>query len=118
MRIKFCFPALLALAACMPLKRHVPDALWSPELGTPMFAADSAGTDTLGRGLVHRWFARKSGPWVVHVLDVDRNACWAPVAVKAGSGALGRQKTSEIVRQLDSATTLVSKRSPALGGAI
>jgi hypothetical protein len=37
---------------------------------------------------------------VVHVLDVDRSRCWAPVAVKGASGAAGRKTTSVLAAEL------------------
>jgi hypothetical protein len=47
----------------------------------------------------HRlWFAR--APQAVHVLDVDRAACWTLAARKAGEGAVGRAGTLALVRGL------------------
>jgi len=70
----------------------------------PTLAADSVRTDTIGPGLVHAyvWLAR--GPWAVHILDVDRSACWSAVAVKAGGQAVGRERPSEAVRALAART--------------
>jgi hypothetical protein len=55
--------------------------------------------DTIARGVLHRRFLATEGPWAVNVLDVDRAACWNAVAAKGAEGAVGRDKTSELVRQ-------------------
>ena len=59
-----------------------------------------ATTDTVAPGLVHHALRFAEGPWVVHVLDVDLRACWSPVAVKAGDGAVGRARTTELLESL------------------
>jgi hypothetical protein len=41
-------------------------------------------------GVVHREYAIARGPWAVHVLDVDRRACWSVAALKPDGGAAGR----------------------------
>ncbi len=56
--------------------------------------------DTIAPGALHRAFLVRQGPWAVHVLDVDRDACWTPVAVKGAAGAIGRSKTSALVASL------------------
>jgi len=55
-------------------------------------------------------------PWAVHVLDIDRRACWNPVAVKPFDGAIGREKTSTIVRQLAAASPAMAGRPSVAGG--
>lgn len=40
---------------------------------------------------------RNEGPWVIHVLEVDRAACWTLMSIKAGQRAIGRIKTSELI---------------------
>jgi hypothetical protein len=72
-------------------------------------AADSVATTRVADGVVHHrlWFAR--GPQAVHVLDVDRAACWTLAARKAGDGAVGRAGTLALVRGLaDSAGVAVA----------
>ena len=60
----------------------------------------NATTDTLAPGLIHHVLRFAEGPWVAHVLDVDLRACWSPVAVKAGGGAVGRARTTELLESL------------------
>lgn len=47
---------------------------------------------------MHRFFWFGHGPWAVHVLEVDRAACWTLAAAKMGTGAAGRRPVSTIVR--------------------
>ncbi|MEK7667490.1 MAG: LptF/LptG family permease, partial [Gemmatimonadota bacterium] len=49
-----------------------------------MFAAETVRVGTVGPGLVHRYYWAARGPWAIHLLDVDRAACWSVVALKAG----------------------------------
>ena len=58
---------------------------------------DTGVVDTIAQGALHRSFVVSQGPWVIHVLDIDRNACWTPVAVKGAPGAAGRTRTSALV---------------------
>jgi hypothetical protein len=73
---------------------------WSAELPTPRLFGDTGVTDTIARGALHRSFLVRQGPWAVHVLDIDRGACWQPVAVKGASGAVGRNKTSALTASM------------------
>jgi hypothetical protein len=84
------------VAACVP--RPSPRVATLPSL--PVLAAESSTVDTVAPGLVHRsyWVAR--GPWAIQVLDADRAACWSLVALKAGGQAVGRERTSVLVRAL------------------
>jgi hypothetical protein len=58
---------------------------------------DTGVADTIAKGALHRSFLVRQGPWVVHVLDIDREACWTPVAVKGAAGAVGRNRTSTLI---------------------
>jgi hypothetical protein len=69
---------------------------------------DTGVVDTIAQGALHRAFLVRQGPWAVHVLDVDRNACWTPVAVKGAAGAAGRRKTSALTSGLAQAGTAVA----------
>ncbi len=103
-------------AACAPLARRVPDPRWSPDLSPPFLRADTATVDTLARGVLHRAFVVDSAPWTIHVLDVDRAACWQPVAVKGGSGgAAGREKTSSIAARARREAEPDSPRASLIG---
>lgn len=73
---------------------------WSAELPTPKLFGDTGITDTIARGALHRSFLVRQGPWAVHVLDIDRAACWQPVAVKGASGAAGRTRTSALTASM------------------
>lgn len=49
--------------------------------------------------MLHRlWIP--AGPWAVQVMEVDRNACWMPVAAKGGETAAGRRTTTEIIGKM------------------
>lgn len=71
--------------------------MWSVELAPLRLLGDTGVVDTIARGALHRSFLVRQGPWAVHVLDVDRGACWTPVAVKGAVGAAGRTRTSALV---------------------
>ena len=74
--------------------------MWSAELAPLRLLGDTGVVDTIARGALHRSFLVRQGPWAVHVLDVDRDACWAPVAVKGAAGAIGRTTTSALASSL------------------
>ena len=64
------------------------------------FAVDTARAQPLRAG-VTRWFLyAPEGPWAIHALVVDRDACYSALAVKGADGAVGREKTSDILTQL------------------
>jgi len=85
---------LVGAAACA---RH-PSSLVSPLPSLPAFAAESSTVDTIAPGLIHRSYWAARGPWAIQLLDVDRAACWSFVALKAGGQAVGRERTSALVR--------------------
>jgi hypothetical protein len=61
-----------------------------PALPAPALRAERAHARQVAPGVVHRSYAIDRGPWSVQVLDVDRSACWMPVAVKGAATAAGR----------------------------
>jgi len=64
------------------------------------FAVDTVRAQSLRAG-VTRWFLyAPEGPWAIHALVVDRDACYSALAVKGADGAVGREKTSGILEQL------------------
>src|SRR5262245_17609753 len=78
--------------------RVVPvESRWSAELAPLRIEGDTGNTDTIAPGALHRSFLVRQGPWAIHVLDIDRAACWSPIAVKGATGAVGRTKTSELI---------------------
>ena len=98
-----------ALTACFRAGGVAPVASrWSAELPTPDLFGDTGITDTIASGALHRSFLVRQGPWAVHVLDIDRGACWQPVAVKGASGAAGRNKTSALTASMSAPTTFVA----------
>lgn len=93
--------AVLAVAAaCAPSGRISQAPRWSADLPPLRIEGDTGVVDTIAPGALHRSFLVRQGPWAVHVLDVDREACWAPVAVKGAAGAIGRSTTSALVASL------------------
>lgn len=69
----------------------------NPPLAPLVLRADSSSREVVAPGLTHYAFVIRSGPWAVHVLDIDRRACWRLVAVKAGNAAVGRATALALV---------------------
>lgn len=90
--------AILASVVACAGRTGVADSIarWSPELPPLRLGGDTGVVDTIGPGALHRFFLVRQGPWAVHVLDVDREACWSAVAVKGAPGAVGRTRTSAL----------------------
>ena len=61
------------------------------------FTVDSSRATAIAPGVAYRYYWMSEGPWAVHVLDVDRVACWTLDVAKGAPGAVGRAQTSEIV---------------------
>lgn len=71
------------------------------------FAVDTVRTQPLRDG-VTRWFLyAPSGPWAIHALVVDRDACYSALAIKGADGAVGREKTSVLLERLRRSTDVV-----------
>ncbi|MEX2154004.1 MAG: phosphodiester glycosidase family protein [Gemmatimonadaceae bacterium] len=96
-------PLLLVLvSACASVAvRRDPAALVLP------FPADTMRARVVTPGVVHRFIYASSGPWAIHVLDVNRESCFSAVAVKPGAGASGREKTSEQLASLDKTAEVI-----------
>jgi phosphodiester glycosidase len=88
--------ALVVAAACARLVALRSEPLVLPRLS---FSVDSARTQQLAPGAAYHFVYTKSGPWAIHVLDLDRTSCWTPIVVKGTPGAAGRARTSEILRK-------------------
>lgn len=71
----------------------------TPPLPVLPFAADTIREQVIKPGVTRRYIYAPSGPWAIHVLDVDLG-CYAPVAVKGAAGAIGREKASTLLRDL------------------
>lgn len=77
-----------------------------PPLPALPFVADSVREQPLAPGAT-RWFVyASSGPWAIHVLDVDLS-CHRPVAVKGFVGAIGRERTSTLLERLNATQRVV-----------
>ena len=100
--------AVLSVTACSRTRVTTTAPRWSSELAALTLLGDTGVTDTIAQGALHRSFLVRQGPWAVHVLDVDRAACWQPVAVKGATGAVGRNKTSTLVASVSAPGTLVA----------
>lgn len=89
---------LFAVASCASLTALRRDRLELPNLP---FAVDSSRTVDLAAGAAYHFVYSPTGPWAIHVLDVDRAQCWTPVAVKGGirGAAIGRERASSILRE-------------------
>ena len=64
------------------------------------FAVDTLRTRPIRDGVQYHYIYSRSGPWAIHVLDVRLDKCYSALAVKGASGAVGRTRTSELVREL------------------
>jgi exopolysaccharide biosynthesis protein len=65
------------------------------------FAVDTLETAKVGKGVTERFIYSRTGPWAINVLDVELAKCLSAVAVKGAQSAVGRSKTSEILRGLE-----------------
>lgn len=92
-------------AAAVPVNATL--RLPSP-LQPPAFAADTARATLIAPGVLHRFYYRASGPFAIHVLDVDRSACWSPAALKGDTTAAGRVRTSVLLARSGSEDTVAA----------
>ena len=92
----------VAVTACAPRFTAAP-------LPALPFVADTTHTQIITRGVVRRYIHTPTGPWAIHVLEVELNPCLAAVAVKGSDSAAGRIKTSTMLGDL-------AKRRRVLGG--
>lgn len=93
-------------SACLRFGQAAAPPRWSPDLHAPAIDGDTGTAEPVARGVVHRSFVVRKGPWAIHVLDVDRAACWRAVAVKGHGGAVGRTATSALAASLGSAAAV------------
>lgn len=102
------FASVLLTAACAPAYRTPDESRATAALPHLRVEGDSGITDTLAPGVLHRSFTVAEGPWAIHVLDIDRAACWAPVAAKGAPGASGRSRTSVLASGIRDSTNEVA----------
>ena len=76
-----------------------------PVLGPMPFAADTSRLERVADGVWHRYLYVPSGPWAIHVLDVDLSRSNRVVAVKGSDHAAGRTKTTQLLAELARTTT-------------
>jgi Phosphodiester glycosidase len=92
-RVRPLLPLAIALLSCARPPRTAP----VPVVG---FAVDTVRAQSLRAGVTHWFLYAPAGPWAIHALVVDRDACYSAIAVKGASGAVGREKTSVLLEQL------------------
>jgi hypothetical protein len=113
------WPALtliLGAAACLSPPRAPREPQWDRALLPPPLAADEQHIDTVAQGVLHRSYVVRRAPWAIHVLDIDRGACWRPVALKGAGGAPGRTRTSQLIDLAARAADAASR--PAIAGGV
>lgn len=72
----------------------------TPSPFVPPFTTDTASAESIAPGVVRRYLHSPVGPWAIQVLDVDLSRCYSAVAVKGNPGAVGRARTSTLLREL------------------
>jgi len=92
----------VATVACAPRFTAAP-------LPALPFVADTSHTQIVTRGVVRRYIHTPTGPWAIHVLEVDLSRCLTAVAVNGSDSAAGRIKTSAMLADL-------AKRRRVVGG--
>jgi hypothetical protein len=76
------------------------------------FNVDTLRASAHGAGGKHHFLYGRSGPWAIHVLDVAIDRCHTAVAVKGGSSAVGRTKTSVPVAGLRDSYEVIGGVTP------
>src|SRR5688572_17708654 len=71
------------------------------------FAVDTSRVQRVAPGVTHRFVYSRTGPWAIHVLDVALDRCYSALAIKGVSGAIGRAKTSVLLRNLAQAHDVI-----------
>jgi Phosphodiester glycosidase len=104
----------LLVVACVPVH---PAPRASAALPSLRVVADTEAVDTIATGALHWRYVIDRGPWVIHVLDVDRASCWSPVAIKDVDGAEGRARTSAIAESL-AVRIPAGQNRPGVAGAV
>jgi hypothetical protein len=92
LRLAVPFASLLAACARPRTAPLAPEAF--------PFAVDSVHSERLSDGVTRHVLRSPAAPWMIHVLDVRLDRCYSAVAVKGAQGAVGRAKTSDLLRDL------------------
>jgi hypothetical protein len=88
----------LAVSACVGAVRSAPPSVAT--LPPLPFATDTVRASQIAPGVAYQYVHSPTGPWAIHLLRVNRDACWSFRAVKAHDSAIGRATTSALLRQL------------------
>ena len=75
-------------------------AVAPPALAPLPFVTDTSRLERVADGVWYRYLHVPSGPWAIHVLDVDLTRCNRIVALKGGDNAAGRTKTTQLLAGL------------------
>lgn len=101
-------PSIAALVvACVGPMRGRSAAVIAPL--SLSFPVDTVRSARVAAGVVYHYVHSPVGPWAMHLLLVDRSACWDLRAVKAHHGAIGREPASAMLRAL-------AEREQVIGG--
>ena len=92
--------ALIALAGCSTGSRVI-------QLPPLPFTADTARSTAVASGATHWFVYSAKGPWAINSLVIDRDACLSARAVKGFPTAIGREKTSTLLRRLDDTVEVI-----------
>jgi exopolysaccharide biosynthesis protein len=65
------------------------------------FPVDTNRTATVAKDVKQHFIYSPTGPWAISVLEVRTSSCLKAVAAKGTTSAVGRVKTSDILRALD-----------------
>lgn len=90
----------------LPLACATPRVAPVPVPALP-FATDTLRSRLVRPGVTHWFVYAPAGPWAIHALAVDRDACYSALAVKGFAGAEGREKTSTLLARLDDTVDVV-----------
>lgn len=64
------------------------------------FVVDTLRSTRVAPGVTYDYVWSPAGPWAIHLLRVDRDACWRIEAVKGGNAAVGREPAWTLLRGL------------------
>ena len=71
------------------------------------FPTDSSRAELVARGATHWFLYSPKGPWAIHALVIDRDACLSARAVKGFPTAIGRERTSTLLARLDDTVEVI-----------
>jgi hypothetical protein len=98
---------VLCLAACQSSAPPPASSHPSPAPIAFSFPTDTVRNETLAPGVLRRFVYSKTGPWAIHVLDVDLAQCNSAIAVKGKDLAAGRTRTTALLAGLQPSNSVV-----------